>query len=87
MLSFEPHTLQFSLKAIQLIDYDVWHSIEFGYHEYIVTINISVVSKPRNKWDDNNNFSINAKTMNALYCSLIAEELDCVSTCITAQNI
>lgn len=58
----------------------------FGYHEPSIKIDDQVVMKPTDKWDESDKkiFSINANAMNALYYSLTAQELNCVSLYIIA---
>lgn len=43
----------------------------------------------RDKWDATNEkiFTINAKAMNVVYCSLTAEEFNRVAVCITVHEI
>lgn len=61
----------------------------FGYDELTIKIKDQEVIKSRNRIEaiDKKIFSINAKGMNVLYCYLIVEEFNCISTCITTQEI
>lgn len=70
-------------------DYDVWQIVESGYHEPTITTADVTMTKPKDKWDINDKklYSLNAKAMNALYCSLTADEFNRVSSCVTAQEI
>lgn len=33
------------------MDYDVWNSVKFSYHEHNINIEDQEVIKPRDKWD------------------------------------
>ena len=58
---------------------------------YIPThsINNLVSLKPENEWDDSDRrmTQLNAKAINALYCALIVNEFNRVSSCSSAKEI
>ncbi|CAL9076263.1 unnamed protein product [Musa textilis] len=65
---------------LHFIDLVLWNVIENGFQ---------LSSKPSNEWSDleKRSFSLNAKAMNALYCSLDKIAVNRISTCETAFDI
>ncbi|CAL9113183.1 unnamed protein product [Musa textilis] len=62
------------------LDLNLWNIVENGFQ---------LSSKPTNEWSDLEKrlFSLNAKAMNALYCSLEKTKFNRISTCETTFDI
>lgn len=63
--------------------------MEEGYTKPTITTKGITTEKPKSKWstDEKNNYTLNSRAMNALFCGLSPEEYNKVSVCKTAKEI
>ena len=74
---------------IQALDYDMWSIIVHGSHTPTKLIDGMSLPMPEGEWDelDKKMAQLNAKAMNILYCTLDANEFNCIFTCKSAKEI
>ena len=74
---------------LQSIDFDLWLSIENGPHRPLKTVNGIEIPKSIIEYTDLDKrlLSIDAKTMNTLYCALNRSEFNRISSCKNARDI
>ncbi|KAL5571206.1 hypothetical protein UlMin_020803 [Ulmus minor] len=74
---------------LQSMDYELWDVIEKGPYIPMKKCEESLVEKLKSEWDDTDKkrISINARTMNTLFCALSMEEFNRIRSCKTAKDI
>lgn len=70
-------------------DFDLWSVVIHGIPKPTITVDGKEIDKPVDQWNatDKKNASLNAKAMNALYCSLDKNEYNRISQCDSAKEI
>jgi len=68
---------------------DAWDIVKSGFSRPKTTVDNLEVDKPRDQWTDNEykRHRKNAKAMNSIICALDKTEYNCISHCVTTQEI